>query len=276
MQTPAGLTISPRDVAFSRNGAPLRWWLRNDALATAFSNALSASFPMGERFFIDSVRRFRDQADETLKEQITQFMAQESMHTREHLAFNRHIVEAGYDLSRIEAYLKRRLAWSRKQLPICQLAGTAALEHFTAILAHALLSDPRHLSGAANDIGLLWRWHAIEEIEHKAVAFDTYRAATRDMPAILRWALRCQVMAITTLLFFIELSYSIAQFLRQDGINAPATWLKLLHFLFVDPGVMASVMRRYFHYYRPGFHPWDVDDRALIAGVEAEIRACHA
>src|SRR4029079_15061731 len=62
--------------------------------------------------------------------------------------------------------------------PISNLALTAALEHFTATLAELLLTDEdaRAMFGepAARD---LFVWHALEESEHKAGAFDVYRAA---------------------------------------------------------------------------------------------------
>ncbi len=59
-----------------------------------------------------------------------------------------------------------------------------ALEHFTAILAHQLLADPRHLEGAEKETADLWRWHAVEEIEHKGVAYDTWLHATRRLAAL--------------------------------------------------------------------------------------------
>src|SRR3546814_1673082 len=71
-----------------------------------------------------------------------------------------------------------------------QLAGTCALEHFTATLAHAILSDPAHLAGAETEAQRMWRWHAIEEIEHKAVAYDTLLLAMRDRTHFRRWTLR--------------------------------------------------------------------------------------
>ena len=53
---------------------------------------------------------------------------------------------------------------------------TAAYEHFTAVLATGMLTHPEWLAGTSAELALLWRWHAVEESEHKAVAFDLYRA----------------------------------------------------------------------------------------------------
>jgi predicted metal-dependent hydrolase len=276
MQTPDDRTIHPRNISFGRNETNPRWWLRNDPVATAFNNALSASFPEGERFFIDSVRAFKHRADPKLQEQITAFTAQESVHTREHLMFNKHIVDAGYDLTKIDRYLERQFRVSRRQWAIGQLAATAALEHFTAILANALLNDPKQFDGAAPHIADMWRWHAVEEIEHKAVAFDTYMAATKNWWPIARWALRCHVMFVSTILFFAELFYSVTQFFKQDGINTVDTWRWLFRYMFVEPGAMRKVARSYFKYYRPNFHPWNVDDHALAQSAAAELEAVYA
>ena len=94
--------------------------------------------------------------------------------------FNKRALEAGYDLSALEARVERRLAISRAAGRRSSTSPRpCALEHFTAILAHQLLGNPRHLAGADPESAALWRWHAIEEIEHKGVAYDTWLHATR-------------------------------------------------------------------------------------------------
>ncbi len=269
--SPPDLMIESRDLHFEDATEAPRWWHGGDPVVTAYFNALSASFPLGERYFIDAVRRYRKCCDPRLQEQIAAFIAQESLHTREHIAFNRIAAGRGYDFSRIDAFLKGRFTWARSRRPLEQLASTIALEHFTAILAHALLSDERHLDGAPPDIQRLWRWHAIEEIEHKAVAYDTFLAATQNFSGLRRWWLRSHVMAITTVLFFHEIVFSTREFLRQDNMNNFRSWRKFLHYVFVQPGILRAVLGSYLTYYKPGFHPWRVDDRALIAEFEPSL-----
>jgi predicted metal-dependent hydrolase len=268
--TPADLLIQPRDIAFGRNETHTRWWLGGDPVATAFYNALSVTFPQGERFFMDSVRNYRDRVSEPLKSQIGAFITQEAMHSREHVAFNSQVTANGYDITAAEARLRWRLNLSRKAPQAVQLAATAALEHFTAILAHALLSDPRHLEGASPEAARMWRWHAMEEIEHKAVAFDTFHAGVRAGP-LRRWMLRTFVMVISTFLFSYTISRNVADFFHQDGINRFSSWRRLARYLFVEPGLMSGVFAAYRSYYRPGFHPWEEDDRHLLAAVHAEV-----
>ena len=105
-------------------------------------------FPIGEAYFVESVRAFREGAPAKLAEEIKAFTTQEAIHSREHDAFNKRAELAGYDLSKLEAQVEKRLAITRRAPPIVNLAATMALEHFTAILAHQLLADPQHLAGA--------------------------------------------------------------------------------------------------------------------------------
>lgn len=271
--TPADLTLTSRNLSVDRSAVNARWWHGGDPVGTAFFNALSATFPQGETFFIETVRRFRDQADPTLQAQIATFIQQEAMHTREHIAFNRLIKNAGYDTTSMDAYTRHRLEIARSRHPVAQLAITVALEHFTAIMAHALLDDPDPLPGAPRDVVKLWQWHAIEEIEHKGVAYDTYVAATKNIPPFRRWTIRCQVMLVMSFQFWRSVCKHMAEFFRQDGINTPRTWLAVVKFLLVKPGIFRKMSLPYLSFYRPSFHPWLHDDRALIADVEKQLAA---
>jgi predicted metal-dependent hydrolase len=243
----------------------------NDPIATAYYNAFSASFPQAERYFIDAVRYYRDRADGELQKQIAGFIAQESMHSREHVTFNRAGICSGYDLSRIDALLKARFDWARSLSRIRQIASTAALEHFTTILACEAIGNPRHLETAPPEIRRLWCWHAGEEIEHKSVAFDTFMLAAQSLSPVARWRLRCSVMAASTWYLFDFMFRGVAEFFRQDQIASPLTWLRFLKFSMITPGVIRRVLGEYLRWYAPGFHPWRKDDRALIAAAEKEL-----
>jgi predicted metal-dependent hydrolase len=275
-QTPADLTIHPRDIAFGRQSPPPGRWLGGDPIATAFFNALSASFPQGERFFMDAVRPYRSAADPKLGEQIQAFIAQEAVHSREHLVFNNAIAARGFDFAPIDTYLKSRFDFGRSLPPLNQLCATIALEHFTAILAHALLSSGDDLAGAPAELKRMWQWHAIEEIEHKAVAFDTFLATTRHFSSLRRWRLRCVSMALTTIMFSQFIGFGVRAFFRHDGIDNLRSWRALFRYLWIKPGIVRRAAPSYFAYYKPGFHPWRIDDRMLIAETEATLTPGHA
>jgi predicted metal-dependent hydrolase len=270
MTTPPDLAIRPRDRRFGRDAALYRWWLGGDAVATAFYNALSVTFPKGEAFFVESVRAFRDGAEPRLAADIAAFTKQEVMHTREHVAFNRRVVDAGYDVTRLEQAVDDRLALVRSKHPIVSLAATMALEHFTAILAHALLTDPRHLANADPDAAALWRWHAIEEIEHKGVAYDTWLHATREWSRFQRWSVKARVMLLVTKNFLTDRTTGVIDLLRQDGLTGPRIWAAMAWYALVSPGMIRRIGGAWASYFLPGFHPWNEDDRALIAGADAE------
>ena len=267
--TPADLTITPRDRRFVDRSSPARWWNGGDPVATALYNALSATFPKGEAFFVESVRQFRDGAPPKLAEEIKAFTTQEVIHSREHAAFNRAAHDAGYDMAPLEAQLEKRLEITRSKPPIASLAATMALEHFTAILAHELLADPRHLVKAGPEAAALWQWHAVEEIEHKGVAYDTWLHATRHWTRGKRWKVKAKVMMLVTRNFIVDRTKGAIELLRQDGITGPKAWARLLWFMWVRPGMVRKIFSAWAKFFLPGFHPWNEDDRHLIRGYEA-------
>jgi predicted metal-dependent hydrolase len=269
--TPADLTITPRDLKLDRSAAGQRWWHGGDPIATAYFNALSAAFPQGETFFIEAVRRYKDKTDGRLQEQIAAFVKQEAMHTREHVVFNKLIKDAGYDTSTMDAETRRRVNLARERPAVVQLAITVALEHFTAIMAHSLLRERDPLPGASEEIVRLWQWHAIEEVEHKAVAFDTFMVATKHMSSLRRYLLRCQIMLLIGVQFWYSNFQRMADFFRQDGMNTAGTWWRVAKYLLVKPGMFRKIFLPWLGFFRPGFHPWAHDDRELIGDIEKRL-----
>jgi predicted metal-dependent hydrolase len=268
--TPADLTITPRDRRFGREEQTPRWWLDGNPFTTALFNALSATFPKGEAYFVESVRAFRDCADERLAGEIRAFTTQEVIHSREHLAFNRRAADSGYDLSLLEKTVDESLALLAGRPPILDLASTMALEHFTAIIAHELLANPKHLKGADQATADLWRWHAAEEVEHKGVAYDTWLATTATWTRWKRWKVKSIIMLLVTRNFVVHRTAGALELLRQDGITGLRAWRGLLWAMWGNPGMFRKVGAAWFKYFLPGFHPWNEDDRALIAGWETD------
>ncbi len=273
--TPEDLVITPRDRRFGRAPANVqqRWWHGNDPYATAFYNALSVTFPKGEAFFVESVKAFRDGTPDRLAREIRAFTLQEVMHSREHVAFNRRVIDAGYDVSALEAKVEEGLALTKDRPKIANLVVTMALEHFTAILAQQLLSNPRHLAGADAESRALWQWHAAEEIEHKGVAYDTFRHATRGWSRWQRWKVKSLVMLRVTRDFTVNRIKGMLDLLAQDGIAGPRALFGILAYAFVSPGMLRKIGGAWASYFLPGFHPWNHDDRALIGLYESDYAA---
>jgi predicted metal-dependent hydrolase len=193
------------------------------------------------------------------------------MHSREHVQFNKRALEAGYDLTRLEERVELRLSITRSRPPVVNLAATMCLEHFTAIIAHHLLAGPRHLGRADPESQALWRWHAIEEIEHKGVAYDTWLHATRAWPRRKRWWVKTRVMLFCSRNFVIDRSLGTIELLRQDGITGVRAWARMIWFAWIHPGMMRKILGAWLSFFLPGFHPWKHDDRGLIAAAEQSL-----
>jgi len=273
LPTPADLSITPRDRRFGREQRLDRLWHGGRVEATAIYNALSSTFPIGEAYFVESVRRFREGAPPKLAEEIKAFTTQEAIHSREHDAFNKRAETAGYDLSKLEQRVSERLAITKSRPPIVNVAATMALEHFTAILAHELLANPKHLEGADPEAAELWRWHACEEIEHKGVAYDTWLYATRDWPRFKRWKVKAKVMLLVTRNFLVDRTAGSLELMRQDGVTGLKAWTLLLSYLWLRPGMFRKIAGAWFKYFLPGFHPWNEDDRDLLRAYDATAKA---
>ena len=269
LPTPSDLSITPRDRRFGRDATAPRLWHGGRVEATAIYNALSSTFPVGEAYFVESVRAFRAGTPPKLAEEIKAFTTQEAIHSREHDAFNKRAERAGYDLSKLEERVRERLSITKSRPPIVNVAATMALEHFTAILAHELLKSPAHLKGADPEAANLWRWHSVEEIEHKGVAYDTWLWATRDWPRAKRWKVKAKIMLLVTRNFVVDRTAGSLELMRQDGVTGLRAWSLLLWYLWVRPGMFRKIAGAWFKFFLPGFHPWNEDDRHLLRAYDA-------
>lgn len=258
-----------RDLHFQLAPDSLADWHLRGPYLTQFANAMSISFPEGERFFIHAVRQFRERIeDPQLQRAVTAFIGQEALHSREHEAYNRGLQQAGLPAQALEDHAARMAAWAREWLPAeLLLAITVAQEHCTAIVAELLLNEPRLIEGACPRLRALWHWHALEEIEHKAVAFDVY---TQVMGRGARaWALRSAAQLATTTGFLALVLYYQQRLLAAQP--RARTWrnrASFVDFMLRSPGLLPRLAGPWLDYFRPRFHPWDHDNRHLLARIE--------
>jgi predicted metal-dependent hydrolase len=264
------MVIPRRDVEFglALESVP-RDWCSRDAFDTTFLNALSLLFPEGERFFVDSVKQHKlHVTDPELQRAITGFIGQEAMHGKEHRAFNELMIAHGHaEAPRIDRNLRRFLGLVRRVLsPKSQLAATCALEHFTAMLAEALLRDDRMRDEIHPSVRPLWLWHALEESEHKAVAFDVYTAAGGG------YVRRVGIMLLTTVVFFAAQALTHARLMATRRILwKPWRWVRGAMRFWIYPGFFTRLVPAYLAYFRPGFHPDDRDTQALLASWREQL-----
>ena len=257
--------IVRRDLHVDFDEVP-RHWHGGDCHRTRLFDALSLFFPDGERFFIESVRHYREQVppQSELAKEVRGFIGQEAIHSREHHRYNEWLDTQGVPATSLEAFVLARLDFIRRiTTPEHRLAITLCLEHFTALLADQLLRHDEGLAEAHPQMRRLWRWHAMEETEHKAVAFDVYQAVLgRGIRPTLR---RCLAM-LDTSFFFTWYSWRyLIKLVRADGQGRNwGGWLRLLHFMFVNPGPFLRILPGWLAWFRPGFHPWQHDNRRLL------------
>jgi uncharacterized protein len=224
---------------------------------------LSGLFPAGEDFFVRSVRAYRDDiTDPELKRQVRAFIGQEAIHGREHRRLNECLGALGYPTDGIDRFVNWQFKVSER-FPgrSRRLAVTAALEHYTATLAEVLLTDQRARDMVDPEIRNLLLWHALEECEHKSVAFDVYQHVSGND------RVRCLIMNSTTVGFIgISLGWTAASLLRdRQTWRNPLRVARSLANVRHSPWLTRAVWQRLRDYNRPGFHPDDHDATALLA-----------
>ena len=261
-QSPGYLKFGPRRPTFDLEKALASDWHGGSAFRTAWFNALSMLFPLGEKYFIDSVSAFKDQIDDPrLLDEITAFQAQESIHRQQHKKYNTLLCELrGYDLEKIERPIKNRIAWANRELSARRrLAGTVSNEHLTAVMGDDMLQRRDTLVGADPNIAELWHWHSVEETEHKSVAFDVYECVGGTLRE------RRQALLFNTFFFFKDTFRILRLMLRQDGkLWSLREWGSGLIFLFVNPGFLRRIIVPHLAFLRKDFHPWRHDNRHLV------------
>lgn len=200
-------------IPFDKN-KKFSFYYEDNFVVTSLFVVLSAMFPPGEMFFIESIRNVRDQiTDEKLLEDIRNFIAQEAFHSREHKSLNEHLIQSNYpEVADIEAKTKKRLDKLRKLSKVDQLAATVVMEHYTATLARLLLTDPLIKEKTTQESRNLWEWHALEELEHKSVAFDVLNAIGGNTARNRRMAL----VRVARLIAPITFEYWIYILRRKD------------------------------------------------------------
>ena len=246
-------------------------WSRRSKEYESRLNVFSFILPTGERYFINSVRNYMGKiTDPVLRDQSERFIYQEAMHSKEHDRSNealKRVHPYGAELERISEVL---LSFSRRFMPkSTQLATSCGLEHFTAMFADSLLRGQDRLIAEADPaFAALWLWHAVEEIEHKAVCFDVYQQVCGK--GVFSYLHRVGVMAVNSLIFVgaMGIGYSVIRWKqrkargkrtegrRLDGQKSGSSNVFLL--------LKGVSFQLYLDYYRPSFHPWNHNNADLI------------
>ena len=255
---PKAIGITVRRLQFNPQ-AIRRHYFANSPVMSHLLTALSSTFPIGEQFFVHSVRNVRDKVkDENLQAQIAAFIGQEAMHSKAHAEFNAAWRSEDYNLDRFQAWLARKDDYVKNLHPKIQLAITCAFEHFTALLGGYILRHPEVLATLDEDAAKLWVWHAIEEIEHRAVAFDVYQAVYGD-DKIRRMIMR----SVTTGFASLTLYSATRLFLQDKKKSLPKVGGNIFGFYLLGK-MFLQLAPEYLAYFKTNFHPSEIDYTKLI------------
>ena len=251
---PDGIVVQPRRFEFRDLESVPQYWFAENPIITHIENAFSILIPPGERFFIRSVRNYEDRATDPESEGLIRaFIQQEGLHTRAHNEFNDSLKRFGVDVEREIAYANRVFTWLQKVLPKkVQLGATAFMEHLTATGAHMLFMEPVVAESMHPEMVRFWRWHAVEELEHKAVAFDLFRAVGGG------YLLRIFSAIAAVLLLALPFNRIARRMIKEDPTAITPAMRQQTRDL--NRKVMRPQLRMIAQYFKPGFHPWDFDD----------------
>jgi predicted metal-dependent hydrolase len=263
-------SIEVRRPSFDLADLP-RHWFGGDPFRTHFMNALSSVFPDGEAWFVRSVLHYRDRVeDPELRAAIRAFAGQEGQHSHQHDLHCALLEAQGYAaIGRMNRVMRKAMVWMNAKMPLWCLANTAALEHLTATMARQIMQRPDVWTGDMDPrMAPLWRWHALEEAEHKAVAFDVL---TLVHPG---GGIRVAAQLLSTFDLFVETWLRMVTLLHRDGLLwRPRLWLDGVRWLFGAGGLLSGTGCDYRAWFHRDFHPSQIDDTALIEDWRERIAA---
>lgn len=262
LNQPPALTIR-RLLVDLRQGFERHW--TGDAFTSAYYNALSFSFPAGEQFFIESVRAAAAALPDTpehasLKQMARDFIGQEATHRHLHSMYNAELERQGL-VNHWGPRIERRLQVGRAKYMVHssrpymhELAITAAFEHLTSVFGDQTLKNVDGpgdwLLHAQAHMRTLWHWHAAEECEHKAVAFDLYLAHGGNHTWRMRWYRFVLIQFLTD-----TLRQTLHNLWRDGTLFKPKTLLTGLRFVFGRHGFIRRYLKPLWAYTRVDFHP---------------------
>jgi len=239
-----------------------KYFVNDDIVFSHVVATLSGLFPPAEDSIIRAVRRVADDiTDPLLKKQVAGLIGQESTHAQEHRRLNEKLVEMGYPMIRgsdSKSSGERQIRGGRRRARVL-LQMVALAEHFNAVVARRVLcSDEIQAIPGDPEVWHLLNWHAMEELEHKSVAFDVYQAVGGSERLRIAIAVMAGLIELPSLLVFVLMSLGRDPVARRQ----PRRLAREAYALYRGPlgrGFLSEMAK----YLRPGFHPADIDTNEL-------------
>lgn len=247
--------IKPHRIQVSFDESLPQHWFGGNAFLTHMLNTWTAIFPDAERYFVRwSKKALASVTDPKIKKDIQGFIGQETMHAMQHEKLWELLRSQGYNLDPVIFFVEKvAFDWLEKALPDkVNYALVAGLEHFTAMFGEIYFENPELVEQMHPEMRRLFEWHAAEEVEHKAVAYDQLLAIDDS------YALRTGVMNVAVVGFYMVTLLNTLYFMAQDkSLFNMREWLTIADVFFGKYNLAAMSVEKFLEYYKPDFHPWD-------------------
>lgn len=265
---PPSRHITARRITFDHDDlGPDRHWFDDDLFGSHLIAALSAVIPPGERFVADAVRKRRPHLPASMRSDINGFVGQETMHQREHARFNEALAGLGYPTGLIERWSAVTFALMSRLPESLQVASTAAIEHWTAVIAENFLEADSldEIQWSPSSRSFL-TWHLYEELEHRALAFDAMRSeGTTELERMLA------MQVVVGFLIGPVVGGLALSLLGDRSTRRPTRLLRSLRRFRTSGLARPRFVRDLLSWFRPGFHPDDRDIDEVMSRLEAEL-----
>ncbi|MFK4205218.1 metal-dependent hydrolase [Acinetobacter junii] len=263
---PASFPVRRMDYNFENTP---KYWCANDPAMTHYFTGLSTLFPEGESYFVRSVRALREHAklNEALDREISAFIGQEAMHSKEHHAFHISAQQHGLNpesLEKVTGIVLKGLekVFSKKW----NLLVTVGLEHYTAVLVVSMMETVNEYM-TDKTIRDLWLWHSVEETEHKAVAFDLYEYLYGN--GLNAYLPRVTIFTLSLILITgLSTIYQIVLMKRDKQLSNLKTWQNFFNFAAKQ---YKTFIPKFFEYYRYDFHPNQTNEKDLVVTTKIKL-----
>jgi predicted metal-dependent hydrolase len=243
-------------------------WNGNDPFRSHFYNTLSLFGPDAEQFVIDVVREFRPSPGSVVPTDaaLRQLTSQEATHRSLHAAYNDALIAQGYR-NFIGPSIARATSRMAHLGRMGRLASVAAFEHMTTIISEDWFVNRLPAGTMDETVAGLFSFHFTDELEHKSVAFDLYRAEGGGYFCRSFWFIAASNA------YFFRLIAQIVLLLRKDGmLFSLRTLVSMVSFFFGRRGLAWYAVPLWLIYFKPGFHPDQHDHARVLLEARADAK----
>jgi uncharacterized protein len=223
-------------------------------------NGASLSMPYLEPYLIETMKKAKERiTDPQLLRDVDLYIAQEATHFRQHQQWNKRLADMGYAcVPAHERVLKEDYdAFAANRSFAFNLAYAEGFEAMGLCVGHMLVEDREYLMGNADPaVASMILWHFVEEIEHKTVTYDVFKALDG------RYSWRIYGLFYATGHIFFRTWQAYRQLLIEDGRwHHVSNRLKLYGLL---GRMFAKLLPRLARILKPSYDPREVKDPAWI------------